>query len=45
MKKQLESAIDGLWALWHQTDEQQIMDKIISAICKLEDAIKICGDE
>lgn len=40
MKARIELAIDELWALWHKTDNEQVMDNLISAIADLEDALQ-----
>lgn len=40
MRKRIESAIDELWALWHLTEDERLMDNLVAAISDLEDALR-----
>lgn len=40
MKARIVSAIDELWALWHMTDDETVMNNLIGAISDLEDALQ-----
>lgn len=44
MKARIELAIDELWALWHMTDDERVMDNLVSAISDLEDALTILNE-
>lgn len=45
MKARIELAIDELWELWHKTDDERIMDGLVSAISDLEDIWNILNNE